>query len=115
MDAVNIMKPALTRGNLSCIGATTIAEYRRYIRRGTRNEKHTNGTATSAFAVRFRDAARLRNQAEEAALADFEDGGGGDFDEQPGVSQAHVVEVERTLNQLAASLGLGGEKPGSDD
>ena len=31
MDAANIMKPALARGNLSCIGATTIAEYRRYI------------------------------------------------------------------------------------
>ena len=31
MDAANIIKPALARGNLSCIGATTIAEYRRYI------------------------------------------------------------------------------------
>ncbi|HTW92669.1 MAG TPA: ATP-dependent Clp protease ATP-binding subunit [bacterium] len=31
IDAANIMKPALARGNLSCIGATTIAEYRRYI------------------------------------------------------------------------------------
>ena len=31
MDTANIMKPALARGNLSCIGATTIAEYRRYI------------------------------------------------------------------------------------
>lgn len=31
MDAANIMKPALSRGDLQCIGATTIAEYRRYI------------------------------------------------------------------------------------
>lgn len=31
MDAANIMKPALARGDLRCIGATTIAEYRRYI------------------------------------------------------------------------------------
>jgi len=31
MDAANIMKPALSRGELRCIGATTIAEYRRYI------------------------------------------------------------------------------------
>ena len=31
MDAANILKPALARGELSCIGATTIAEYRRYI------------------------------------------------------------------------------------
>jgi ATP-dependent Clp protease ATP-binding subunit ClpC len=30
-DAANIMKPALARGDLRCIGATTIAEYRRYI------------------------------------------------------------------------------------
>ena len=31
MDAGNIMKPALARGELRCIGATTIAEYRRSI------------------------------------------------------------------------------------
>ncbi|MDP2937290.1 MAG: AAA family ATPase [Dehalococcoidia bacterium] len=31
MDAANILKPALSRGDLRCIGATTIAEYRRYI------------------------------------------------------------------------------------
>ncbi|MCW3998659.1 MAG: ATP-dependent Clp protease ATP-binding subunit [Candidatus Bathyarchaeota archaeon] len=30
-DAANIMKPALARGEVRCIGATTIAEYRRYI------------------------------------------------------------------------------------
>ena len=31
MDAANILKPALARGELRCIGATTVAEYRRYI------------------------------------------------------------------------------------
>ena len=31
MDAGNIMKPALARGDLRCIGATTIAEFRRSI------------------------------------------------------------------------------------
>ena len=31
MDAANIMKPVLARGELRCIGATTISEYRRYI------------------------------------------------------------------------------------
>ena len=31
MDAANLMKPALSRGDLRCIGATTIAEYRRHI------------------------------------------------------------------------------------
>ena len=31
LDAGNILKPALSRGEISCIGATTIREYRRYI------------------------------------------------------------------------------------
>ncbi|MDA8775331.1 ATP-dependent Clp protease ATP-binding subunit [Opitutales bacterium] len=31
MDASNIFKPALSRGELQCIGATTLEEYRKYI------------------------------------------------------------------------------------
>lgn len=31
MDAANILKPALARGKLRCIGATTIDEYKKYI------------------------------------------------------------------------------------
>ena len=31
MDASNIFKPALSRGELQCIGATTLAEYRKFI------------------------------------------------------------------------------------
>jgi ATP-dependent Clp protease ATP-binding subunit ClpC len=31
MDASNIFKPALSRGELQCIGATTLNEYRKYI------------------------------------------------------------------------------------
>lgn len=31
MDASNILKPALSRGELQCIGATTLAEHRKYI------------------------------------------------------------------------------------
>ena len=31
VDAANILKPALARGQLQCIGATTLDEYRRYI------------------------------------------------------------------------------------
>ncbi len=31
LDAANILKPALARGDIRCIGATTITEYRRYI------------------------------------------------------------------------------------
>jgi ATP-dependent Clp protease ATP-binding subunit ClpC len=35
IDASNILKPALARGEIQCIGATTLEEYRRYI------EKHS--------------------------------------------------------------------------
>ncbi|HEY3202830.1 MAG TPA: ATP-dependent Clp protease ATP-binding subunit [Thermoanaerobaculia bacterium] len=31
LDAANILKPALSRGDVSCIGATTLKEYRKYI------------------------------------------------------------------------------------
>lgn len=31
MDASNLLKPALARGEIHCIGATTLAEYRKYI------------------------------------------------------------------------------------
>ena len=31
LDAANILKPALSRGEISCIGATTMREYRKYI------------------------------------------------------------------------------------
>ena len=30
MDASNILKPSLTKGNLQVIGATTISEFRKY-------------------------------------------------------------------------------------
>ncbi len=33
MDASNMLKPALARGELRCVGATTLNEYRRYIER----------------------------------------------------------------------------------
>ena len=35
MDAANILKPALARGEISCIGATTFAEYKKYIEKDT--------------------------------------------------------------------------------
>eukprot|EP00287_Rhodomonas_sp_CCMP768_P000487 CAMPEP_0196751960 /NCGR_PEP_ID=MMETSP1091-20130531/85574_1 /TAXON_ID=302021 /ORGANISM="Rhodomonas sp., Strain CCMP768" /LENGTH=66 /DNA_ID=CAMNT_0042099829 /DNA_START=1 /DNA_END=198 /DNA_ORIENTATION=+ len=31
MDAGNLLKPLLARGQLRCIGATTLDEYRKYI------------------------------------------------------------------------------------
>ena len=39
LDAANIMKPALARGELRCIGATTQAEYRKYIERDAALER----------------------------------------------------------------------------
>ncbi len=33
LDAANILKPTLSRGEISCVGATTLKEYRRYIER----------------------------------------------------------------------------------
>lgn len=39
MDASNILKPLLARGELHCIGATTLEEYRRYIEKDTALER----------------------------------------------------------------------------
>jgi ATP-dependent Clp protease ATP-binding subunit ClpC len=39
MDASNIIKPALSRGELQCIGATTLHEYRKYIEKDTALER----------------------------------------------------------------------------
>lgn len=39
MDAANIMKPALARGELHCIGATTLKEYKKYIEKDTALER----------------------------------------------------------------------------
>ena len=39
LDAANIMKPALARGELRCIGATTQAEFRKYIERDAALER----------------------------------------------------------------------------
>lgn len=39
LDASNILKPALARGELRCIGATTIDEYRKYIEKDTALER----------------------------------------------------------------------------
>ncbi|HET7152200.1 MAG TPA: Clp protease N-terminal domain-containing protein [Candidatus Kapabacteria bacterium] len=39
MDAANILKPALARGDLHCIGATTLDEYRKYIEKDAALER----------------------------------------------------------------------------
>ena len=39
MDASNIMKPALSRGEMQCIGATTLKEYRKFIEKDAALER----------------------------------------------------------------------------
>ncbi|MGI5875016.1 MAG: ATP-dependent Clp protease ATP-binding subunit [Bacillota bacterium] len=39
MDAANILKPALSRGELQCVGATTMDEYRKYIEKDAALER----------------------------------------------------------------------------
>lgn len=39
MDAANILKPALARGELQCVGATTLDEYRKYIEKDAALER----------------------------------------------------------------------------
>ena len=55
MDAANILKPALARGELQVIGATTLAEYRKRIEKDTALERRfqpiTVGEPTEAEAV----------------------------------------------------------------
>lgn len=39
MDAANLLKPALARGSLHCIGATTLSEYQKYIEKDAALER----------------------------------------------------------------------------
>lgn len=39
MDAANLLKPALARGTLHCVGATTLAEYQKYIEKDAALER----------------------------------------------------------------------------
>jgi len=39
LDAANIMKPALSKGEITCIGATTLSEYRKYIEKDSALER----------------------------------------------------------------------------
>jgi ATP-dependent Clp protease ATP-binding subunit ClpB len=39
MDAANLFKPMLARGQLRCIGATTLDEYRKYVEKDAAFER----------------------------------------------------------------------------
>lgn len=49
VDAANILKPALARGELQCIGATTNNEYRLHRKRFSFGEKIPNGEGFRTF------------------------------------------------------------------
>ena len=51
MDASNIIKPALSRGELQCIGATTLTEYRKYIEKDAALERRFQTVKVEAPSV----------------------------------------------------------------
>lgn len=54
MDAGNILKPMLARGEIRCIGATTLNEYRKYI------EKTVPWNAGSSLSLSRNQVSRIR-------------------------------------------------------
>lgn len=51
MDASNIFKPSLSRGELQCIGATTLAEYRKYIEKDSALDRRFQSVKVDAPSV----------------------------------------------------------------
>jgi len=51
MDASNILKPALSRGEIQCIGATTMDEYRKYIEKDSALERRFQSLIVNAPSV----------------------------------------------------------------
>lgn len=51
MDASNIIKPALARGELQCVGATTLTEYRKYIEKDSALERRFQPVTVSEPSV----------------------------------------------------------------
>ena len=51
MDASNIIKPALSRGEMQCIGATTLNEYRKYIEKDAALERRFQAVKVEAPSV----------------------------------------------------------------
>jgi ATP-dependent Clp protease ATP-binding subunit ClpC len=75
MDASNIIKPALSRGELQCIGATTLNEYRKYIEKDAALERRFQSVKVEAPSID--DAIEilkgLRPKYEEHHKAEFTD------------------------------------------
>src|SRR6202142_1584951 len=51
MDASNIIKPALSRGEMQCVGATTLNEYRKYIEKDAALERRFQSVKVEAPSV----------------------------------------------------------------
>ncbi|AWT60069.1 MAG: Negative regulator of genetic competence ClpC/MecB [Candidatus Moanabacter tarae] len=51
MDASNIFKPALSRGELQCVGATTLSEYRKYIEKDSALDRRFQSVLVEAPSV----------------------------------------------------------------
>ena len=51
MDASNIFKPALSRGELQCVGATTLSEYRKYIEKDSALDRRFQSIVVEAPSV----------------------------------------------------------------
>ncbi|HIG80183.1 MAG TPA: ATP-dependent Clp protease ATP-binding subunit [Verrucomicrobiales bacterium] len=51
MDASNIIKPALSRGELQCVGATTLTEYRKYIEKDAALERRFQNVRVEAPSI----------------------------------------------------------------
>ena len=51
MDASNIIKPALSRGELQCVGATTLTEYRKFIEKDAALERRFQNVKVEAPSI----------------------------------------------------------------
>jgi ATP-dependent Clp protease ATP-binding subunit ClpC len=75
MDASNIIKPALSRGEMQCIGATTLNEYRKYIEKDAALERRFQSVKVDAPSVEeaIQILKGLRTKYEEHHKADITD------------------------------------------
>jgi ATP-dependent Clp protease ATP-binding subunit ClpC len=75
MDASNIIKPALSRGEMQCVGATTLNEYRKYIEKDAALERRFQSVKVEAPSVDDAIAILkgLRHKYEEHHKAEFTD------------------------------------------
>ena len=75
MDASNIIKPALSRGEMQCIGATTLNEYRKYIEKDAALERRFQTVKVEAPTIEeaIQILKGLRSKYEDHHKAEFTD------------------------------------------